>query len=252
MKLLCSYLSLTFWAPRTLSSCKIVPVRFTWKLCGISINVENVDSFLSMFHRVFQCPTGPLITGQLTFSAPVDDKGSVSSLHLPKFLTSTAFASLLLVAMQPVAKEAVSVATECKDDEGSCKRSDAESEVNVQMDVACSIAFCRAVLLDQRQVCDNSNTDDYFFSFIHRCVRRCGMQMYHVSLSFQLFYLSVRIVSSQSSLSDHRPMFVLVSLFLVCLPVFLLLFSADCHIALMFFSACGPHKTYFCFLVCLS
>ena len=62
--------------------------------------------------------------------------------------------------MQPVAKEAVSVATECKDDEGS----DAESEVSVQMDVACGIAFCRAVLLDQRQVCHNSNTDHYFLS----------------------------------------------------------------------------------------
>ena len=122
--------------------------------------MTNVDSFLSISHHVFQCPSGPLITGQLTFSACVDDKGSDSSSHLPKFLTSTAFASLLLVAMQPVAKESVSVATECNDDEGSCKRSDAECEVSLQMDVACSIAFCRAVLLDQRQVCSTSNIDE--------------------------------------------------------------------------------------------
>ena len=38
------------------------------------------------------------------------------------------------------------------------------------------------------------------------------------SISFQLFSLSGRIFSSQFSLSDHRPTFVLVSLFLVCLP----------------------------------
>ena len=198
--------------------------------------MTNVDSFLSISHHVFQCPAGPLITGQLTFSTCVDDKGSVSSSHLPKFVTSTAFASLLLVAMQPVAKEAVSMSTECKDDEGSCKRSDAESEVSVQMDVACGIAFCRAVLLDQRQVCDNSNTDQYFLSFIHWCVLCCGLQMSHVSLYFPLISLSVCIVSCQSSRLDHRPMFVLVSLFLVCLPVLLLLSAADYHNVLMCFA----------------
>ena len=39
---------------------------------------------------------------------------------------------------------------------------------------------------------------------------------------------------------------------LVCLPVFLLLFSAEYRYALMCFSLCGPHKTTFCFSGCLS
>ena len=51
----------------------------------------------------------------------------------------------------------------------------------------------------------------------------------------------------RASLLDRRPMFVLVSLFLVCLPVFLLLFSVEYHNALMGFSLCGPHKTTFGF-----
>ena len=62
-------------------------------------------------------------------------------------------------------------------------------------------------------------------SFIQCCVHCCELRMSHVSLSFQLPSLSGHVVSSQSSFIDHRPMFVLVSLFLVCLPVFLLLFS---------------------------
>ena len=62
-------------------------------------------------------------------------------------------------------------------------------------------------------------------SFIQCCVHCCGLRMSHVSLSFQLPSLSGRVVSSQSSFIDRRPMFVLVSLFLVCLPVFLLLSS---------------------------
>ena len=54
-------------------------------------------------------------------------------------------------------------------------------------------------------------------SFVHCCVHCCGLQMSHVSLSFPLISLSGHIVLSQSSLLNHRPMFILVSLFLVCL-----------------------------------
>ena len=68
----------------------------------------------------------------------------------------------------------------------------------------------------------------YGSSFIYCCVLCCGLHMSHVSLSFPLLSLS-RIVSSQSILLDRRPMSVLISLFLVCLPVFLLLFSAEYH-----------------------
>ena len=64
-------------------------------------------------------------------------------------------------------------------------------------------------------------------SFIECCVHCFGLQMSHVSFSFQLLSLSGRIVSSQSSLLDHRPMFVLVSLFVVSPAVFLL--SAEYH-----------------------
>ena len=87
----------------------------------------------------------------------------------------------------------------------------------------------------------------FFHSFIAHC---CGLQMSHVSFSFLQLSLSDRIVSSQSCLLDCRPMFVLVSLFLVCLPVFLLLLSAECHNVLMCFSLCGPHMTTFCFSGC--
>ena len=71
----------------------------------------------------------------------------------------------------------------------------------------------------------------------------CGWHMFHVtvSASFLLLSLSGRIVWSQSSPSDHRPMFVLVSLFLVCHPVFLLLLSAEYHNVLMCSSLGGPH-----------
>ena len=75
--------------------------------------------------------------------------------------------------------------------------------------------------------------------FINCCVHCCGLQMSHVSLSFPLLSWSVRIVSSQTSLFDRRPMFVLVSLFLVCLPFFLLLSSAEYHNVLMCFSLCS-------------
>ena len=51
---------------------------------------------------------------------------------------------------------------------------------------------------------------------------------------------STAVVSSRSRLLDHRPIFALVSFFLVCLAVFLLLFSAEYHNALMCFSLCGP------------
>ena len=59
------------------------------------------------------------------------------------------------------------------------------------------------------------------FIFIRCCVHCCGLWMSHVSFSFLQLSLSNRIVSSQSSLLYRQPMFVLVSLFLVCLPVFL-------------------------------
>ena len=75
-----------------------------------------------------------------------------------------------------------------------------------------------------------------FQSFIRCCIHCCGLQMPHVSFDF---------LQSQSILLYRRPMFVLVSLFLVCLPVFLLLLSAEYHNVLMCFS-CVPHNTTFC------
>ena len=72
--------------------------------------------------------------------------------------------------------------------------------------------------------------------------------MSHVSLSFALLSLSCHIVVSQSSLSDRRPMFVLVFLFLVCRSVFLLLFSAEYHNDLMCFSLCGSHDIFKTFI----
>ncbi len=89
-------------------------------------------------------------------------------------------------------------------------------------------------------------------SFNQYClVYCCRLQISHVSFSFPLLSLSDRIVSSQSIPLDRRRIFVLVSLFLVCLPVFLLLFSAEYHNVPMCFSLCGPHKTTFCFSGCL-
>ena len=83
-------------------------------------------------------------------------------------------------------------------------------------------------------------------SFIECCVHYCGLQIFHVSASFQLLSLFVRIVWSQSSLWDRQPMFVLVSLFLFFRSVFLLWLSAEYHNVLMCSSLCGPHKTTFC------
>ena len=74
----------------------------------------------------------------------------------------------------------------------------------------------------------------YIHSVLHRLVWVAIMS--HVSFAFLQLSLSDRIVLSQSSPLDRRPMFVLVSLFLVCLPVFLLLFSAEYHNVLMCFS----------------
>ena len=87
----------------------------------------------------------------------------------------------------------------------------------------------------------------FIHSFIECCVHCCGLQMFHVSASFLPLSLFGRIVWSQSSPSDHRPMFILVSLFLVCLLIFLLLLSAEYHDVLMCSSLCGPHKTTFLF-----
>ena len=44
-------------------------------------------------------------------------------------------------------------------------------------------------------------------------------------------------------------MFVLVSFFLACLVVFILLFSVQDHNVLICFSLCGPHKNIFFFQV---
>ena len=87
---------------------------------------------------------------------------------------------------------------------------------------------------------------------IQCCVHCCGLKMSHVSFSFLQLSVSDCIVSSRSSLLDRRPMFVLVSLFLVCLPVFLLLLPAEYRNVLMCFSLCVPHKTTFCFSGCLA
>ena len=81
------------------------------------------------------------------------------------------------------------------------------------------------------------------FSVASTAVRCC------ISFSFQLLSLSDRIVSSQSSLLDRQPMFVLVSLFLVCCPIFLLLLSAEYHDVLTCFPLRGPHNTTSCFVL---
>ena len=60
----------------------------------------------------------------------------------------------------------------------------------------------------------------------------------HSLLHPVLVSVSDHIVSSQSSLLDRRPMFVLVSLFLICLPVFILLLLAEYHNVLMCVSHC--------------
>ena len=59
----------------------------------------------------------------------------------------------------------------------------------------------------------------------------------------QLLHLSGRIVSYQSSLLNHRPMFVMVFLFIVCLAVFPHCFQQSTIMPLMNFSLCGPHTT---------
>ena len=76
-------------------------------------------------------------------------------------------------------------------------------------------------------------------SFIRCCVHCCGLQMSHVSFDFSAelsLYLIVTFRASPFSYMIRRPMFVLVSLFLVCLPVFLQLLSAEYHNVLMCFS----------------
>ena len=83
-------------------------------------------------------------------------------------------------------------------------------------------------------------------SFIH-C---CG---FNVTCRFLLSVALFMVVSFRvSPVSDHRPMFVLVSLFLVFLPVFRLLLSAEYHTVLLCFSLCGQHKTTVCFSGCLA
>ena len=68
----------------------------------------------------------------------------------------------------------------------------------------------------------------------------------------KLLSISGRIVSSQFSLLDHPSLFVLVSLFLVCLPVLQLSFSAEkaYHNALLIYYV--SHERCFCFSGCLS
>ena len=90
-------------------------------------------------------------------------------------------------------------------------------------------------------------------AFIHSVLRPLlGVANVSYSFAFLQLSLSDRIVSSQSSLLYRRPRFVLDSLFLICLPVFLLLLSAEYHNVLMCFSLCVPHKTTFCFSGCLT
>ena len=86
--------------------------------------------------------------------------------------------------------------------------------------------------------------DTVNYSFIHGCVHCCGLQMSHVSVSSSSLY--GRIWSCPSSLLDHQPMFVVVSLVLTFLGVFRLLFPAEYHNTVM----CFLHNTYFwvCFL----
>ena len=64
----------------------------------------------------------------------------------------------------------------------------------------------------------------------------------------------VKLIINHSFINSlyPRPMFVLVSLFLVCLAVFLLFFPAEYHNVLICFTLCGPLKTYFWFSGCLS
>ena len=57
----------------------------------------------------------------------------------------------------------------------------------------------------------------------------CGLNMFHASVSFQLLSLYGPVVSCQSSLLNHPHMFAVVSLFLVCYAVFLILFPAGYH-----------------------
>ena len=81
-------------------------------------------------------------------------------------------------------------------------------------------SFCVYYQLYNTQCYNDSHNN---IMVIQCCIHFCGLQMSHVGLSFSFLQLSVsyRIISSQSSLLHRRPMFVLVSLFLVCLPVFL-------------------------------
>ena len=87
-------------------------------------------------------------------------------------------------------------------------------------------------------VCEISTILVHPFSVASTAVS-CKCSMYALRFCCSLFD---RVVWSQSSLSDHRPMFVLVSLFLVCLLVFPLLLSAEYHNVLICSSLCGPHN----------
>ena len=90
------------------------------------------------------------------------------------------------------------------------------------------------------------------YILINCCIHCCVLQISHVRLPFPLLSLYGHIVSCQSNLFDHRPMFVLVSLFPVCLPVFLLWLSAEHHNVLMCFVIMWPALDMCLFSGCLS
>ena len=85
----------------------------------------------------------------------------------------------------------------------------------------------------------------YIYIYIHIVYIYALQQL----LSTQVIHSLLRPLSTvgcklcQSSLLDHRPMFVSVSLFLVCLAIFLLLLSAQHRKTQMCLSLCRPHKT---------
>ena len=120
------------------------------------------------------------------------------------------------------------------------KEQDAKASSRIGLDKD-NVSFL--VILNPHWNCVLSNISgcDIFFIFICHscifftecCVHCCGLQIFHVSAWFLLLSLFVRIVWSQSNLSENRPMFVLVSLFLFCRSVFLLLLSAEYHNVLM-------------------
>ena len=74
-----------------------------------------------------------------------------------------------------------------------------------------------------------------FHKSINVCVHCCGLQMSHITFSFQLLSLSYRF-------EPCSPVSYIVD---TCSSFVSLLFSAEYHNALMCFSLCGMHNTSF-------